>query len=198
MRNLVTSFFLLLLPFLGVAHNPLSARYYLEAGEKGSVLSIFLSQDGVNKAMKETYGEDKIKTLDTKGFKELIVDYIKQKFDFSVNGQAIVLQEGGIKLGSHQTDLKFVLPPLPQPIESMVVDIPAFQENKNHQTIFSYTIYGKRNKVILGKNNNYMSEIIWNKVKDVNPNQWKWLTGGATILVVLALGSLAWKRRTRQ
>ena len=159
MKNLIIGLILLFSPFIILAHNPLSAKYHFEAGENASILTINLSQNGVNQVLLKKYGEEKINSIEQKEFKELIVDYVKSNFEMSINQETIELKKGGIKLGSHQTDLKFVLPPVSKDIENFSVAIPAFKENKNHQTIFSYTFLGKSDRIILGENNNYQSTI---------------------------------------
>jgi hypothetical protein len=159
LQNIV-SFILLLLPLLSLGHNPLSARYYVESSEKVSVLTINLSQDGLNSALLKSYDRVEMTSMSSKDFKELVVSYIKRNFSLEIDGDQFAIGEGGIKLGSHQTDLKFVLPPISQDFKKMDVKIAAFQENENHQTIFSYNIMGLKNVKILSEENNYKSIII--------------------------------------
>jgi hypothetical protein len=42
-----------------------------------------------------------------------------------------------------------VLPPFSKKTEIMDIHIPAFKENENHQTIFSYNLYGIADHIIL-------------------------------------------------
>lgn len=150
-------------PFLSFGHNPLSARYHLEAGEHASLLTVNLSQEGVNYALLAKYSKAEIAELSQNAWEEIIVDYIKRNFHLSIDGKEITLKKGGIKLGSHQTDLKFVLPPLSSEIRKIDIDIPAFKENDQHQTIFSYGIYQKLGHEILRDENQYRSIITLQK-----------------------------------
>lgn len=141
------------------AHNSLSAKYYLNVTKDGSVLSIHLSQVGVHAMMKKLYGEDAHK-MSAEAYKKALVDYIKSHCDLYVGDKKIILGEGGIKLGTHQTDLKFLVDVPSLAKQNIQVSVPAFRENEYHQTLFAYNIYGKKDKVILSVNNDYRGEII--------------------------------------
>ncbi len=158
-RVLLGGLILVVSPTLTLAHNPLSARYHWQAGEQGSLLTINLSQDGINLALLQTHEQEELERLSQQVFEELIVDYLKANFSLKVNEQQMTLQKGGIKLGSHQTDLKFVLPAITQPLVNLDIAIPAFQENGNHQTIFSYAVGGRTDRVILSEYNDYKASI---------------------------------------
>lgn len=175
------------------AHNPLSARYHLEAGTQASVLTINLSQDGVNQALLQTHDRQVLEALPRKQFEELIVDYVKRFFSLSVNNRKVVLQQGGIKLGAHQTDLKFVLPAFTEQIEEIDVHIPAFKENDDHQTIFSYTLEGETDHVILAIDNSYRATV---KLHTAEPTKKHWWLIGlgifSGILLFLYQGNWRW------
>jgi len=181
MRIFILGFVFIFSSLYAFGHNPLSARYHLKAGEQASLLTINLSQDGVNHLFLKKYGAEKFAIIHQNEFKEWIVDYIKSNFNLSIDNKEIVLKKGGIKLGSHQTDLKFILPPLPQKIQNIQLHLPAFKENVDHQTIFSYTIYGKKDKVILSASNNFQAEI--QVVSPNTTNQWIGMLGGLMMLV---------------
>ena len=146
----------LLLSWFGAfAHNPLSARYHLDASARGSVLTVNLSQAGLHDALLHTHERPALEGLTASAYEVLVLDYIKENFALSVNGQAFALDRGGIKLGTHQTDLKFVLPAIEGEIVDLDVSIPSFRENGQHQTIFSYGAAGTTEHVILDEGNEY-------------------------------------------
>ncbi len=165
-------FLFLISPLIIFGHNPLSARYSLKAGVQASILNINLSQVGINQLLLKKYGVNKLNQINSIELKELIVDYIKNNFHFSINEKAIPLKNGGIRLGNHQTDLRFMLPAIANDVEDFFVHIPAFQENNNHQTIFSYQLSGKQNRVILGKKNNYQASV--NLAEKGDELGWSW------------------------
>lgn len=187
MKNMIIGLMFLFSPFLMWSHNPLSATYYFEVTENASLLTISLSQDAVNKVLLESHTLDELDRMDQKDFKELIVNYIKSNFEVHLDNVDVTLAKGGIKLGSHQTDLKFVLPPYGQDIVEIEVYIPAFKENGKHQTIFSYNIYGKTNKVILSELNNYKVIIELNEKETTINNHQLWYYSGIAILLVITL-----------
>ena len=193
MNKLLLSSWLLLTPLFLLAHNPLSAKYYLEHSPKGTFINIYLSQDGVNQAMIQKYGAPMLQQQNPLAFKQLIVDYIKTNFELTANGQTVALREGGIKLGNHQTDLKFILTPLPPNVQELNIHVPAFQENAQHQTIFSYNINNHINKVILNEQNNYQAIVTIGAPNAMFPNWWMI---GAAALVFLSIFLFVLKKRT--
>jgi len=172
MKSFILGMICIISPFISFGHNPLSAKYHLEAGEKVSLLTINLSQDGVNQAMLKNYSEQQLAAMTENSFKELIVNYIKSNFNMTFDNQKIPLGQGGVKLGNHQTDLKFVLPATPHNIEKINIEITAFEENGNHQTIFSYKTKMTSGYEILSTKNNFKSTISVSNKKTSNSLFW--------------------------
>ena len=142
------------------AHNPLSAMYYLEVKEDINILNINLSQNGLNAALKKHYSKINFEKLPHTEYKQLTVNYLKENFHLDINGKTINLLEGGIKLGNHQTDAKFLVSELPKTIENLNIKIKAFIGNEHHQTVFSLLLNGNTSKLILNQNNNYTASVI--------------------------------------
>ncbi|MDO6596710.1 hypothetical protein Q4512_07270 [Oceanihabitans sp. 2_MG-2023] len=143
------------------AHNPLSAMYYLEVNEGVSVLNISLSQSGLNEALKKHYSNIDLETLSSIEYKQLAIKYLKENFNLNINNKSVALLDGGIKLGNHQTDVKFILSQLPKNFESLDVEIKAFVQNKHHQTVFSLVLNENTSKVILNEINNYKTTVVF-------------------------------------
>jgi hypothetical protein len=159
MKIILIGLMFLFSPFFLLGHNPLSARYQLDAGENSSLLTINLSQSGLNQAMIKEYSKIQLDSLDEKEYKELIVEYIKSNFSLTIDQEELPIETGGIKLGDHQTDLKFVLAPILKNVKRIDINISAFKKNKEHQTIFFYHIYDKQDHVVLDPENNYKTAI---------------------------------------
>ena len=189
MKNIIIGLICMVSPLLTFGHNPLSARYYLEANEQVSLLTVNLSRDGINQALIKQYGSDRLQAFSKNELEKVIVDYIKRHFNLSYDDINITLSEGGIKLGSHQTDLKFVLPPILNNFDKMTIAIQAFKENKNHQTIFSYNINGIEDYTILSSPNNYQSTIkLKLKTSGIGYRQnWIFIIGLIIIAVLLLI-----------
>ncbi|NRR90519.1 hypothetical protein HSX10_02970 [Winogradskyella undariae] len=163
-------FFLLATGFIKMsyAHNPLSAMYYLEVKDDFSILNISLSQVGLNEAISKYYKDDN--ELSEAEYKELIVKYVRANFNLNINDSNINLLDGGVKLGNHQTDLKFITSKVPSNLETLNIKIDAFKENEHHQTIFSMSYHQKTSKVILNEANSYTShlEFVDNKMVEAS------------------------------
>lgn len=127
----------------------------------------------MNKVLIEKLGEEAFNKLDQQELKEQLFQYIKDNFILSIDDEKVQLMEGGIKLGSHQTDLKFIIPRLSEELKIMEISIPAFKQNRSHQTIFSYNINGSIDHLILNQDNNYQSTIHFS---DANMNARLWIT----------------------
>ncbi|MBU2929685.1 hypothetical protein [Winogradskyella psychrotolerans] len=148
-------FFIMLFMQTSYAHNPLSAMYYLEVKDGFGIVNLNLSQVGLHEAVFQNYTEEAIRNLSSENYKKLIVNYIKSHFFLIINDVKVELLDGGLKLGKHQTNMKFVTTKLPLEFESLEAHINAFKENEHHQTIFSLILNGKTSKVILNEANNF-------------------------------------------
>ena len=144
---------------MSFAHNPLSAMYYLEVEDDFGILNLSLTQSGLHNAIFKNFSDKEISEMSDLEYKKHIVDYIKANFYLAINNNEIKLLDGGVKLGNHQTDLKFITSKLPAEFNDLDVNIEAFKENEHHQTVFSLALKGKTSKVILNESNNYMTSM---------------------------------------
>ncbi|CAM4295328.1 hypothetical protein [Zobellia nedashkovskayae] len=144
---------------MAYAHNPLSATYYLEVKQELGILNVSVSQAGFQEALNKHYPEVEFDKLSAIEYKKLAVDYIKGNFNLTVNGNQVQLLNGGLKLGDHQTDLKFITSDLPEAFNTLAIKIDAFKENEHHQTVFSLSLNGVSDKVILSEKNNYGTSV---------------------------------------
>ncbi|PNW26538.1 hypothetical protein [Formosa algae] len=154
------------------AHNPLSAAYYLEINQEFGILNVSLSQAGFQEALAKHFPNLDLDALSADEYKLLAVKYIKENFNLEINGNRITLLNGGLKLGNHETDLKFITSELPKTVETLNLNIHAFSENEHHQTVFSVLLNGETSKVILSENNKYSTTVLFenNKMK-INKEQ---------------------------
>lgn len=166
---LFTGLILGISPVTVFAHNPLSAKYRFEAGEPSSLLTIQLSQRGVDHALIKKYSQEYLDSLNPQAFEELIVKYVKTNFYLAIDGKRLELGAGGIRYGSHQTDLKFVMPAVSGNARKLKIGISAFAENGHHQSIFSYDYYGKEGYLILSQQNGFAESLDLVPEKPVEP-----------------------------
>lgn len=147
------------------AHNPLSAAYYLEINQEFGILNVSLSQAGFQEALAKHYSNLDLVALSADEYKLLAVKYIKENFNLEINGNRITLLNGGLKLGNHETDLKFITSELPKTVETLNLNIYAFSENEHHQTVFSVLLNGETSKVILSEKNKYSTTVLFENNK---------------------------------
>lgn len=187
MKQILIILTIALTPILAYAHNPLSATYYLEASKGVSVLNIYLAQAGLNQALIQIHGKENIDKMHIDDYKQEVVTYVKNNFQLSIDGDSMVVGKGGVKLGSHQTDLKFIMPEVASNAENLEVTIPAFSENSGHQTVFSFLIYGQKGKVILGKQNDYSLKM---SISDTPVQELKSSIGFMTMSSMIGMGTV--------
>lgn len=192
-RKYILSLSLLIGPLVLSAHNPLSAKFYLKIDQEASTLTINLSQGGVHALMKKIYG-DKVNEMKADEYKKALVQYVKSNCNISFAGQPITLKQGGIKLGSHQTDLKFLVDAPTQTEGDLKVHIPAFSENGNHQTIFVYDLKDLKDKVILSSKNGYRGEVL---IGEPSVTTFTSYASFALGLVVLAFSLVLFTKRNK-
>lgn len=192
-KNILFGLVLLISPFFAYAHNPLSAKYDLIAGENASLLTINLSQDGVNKALLKTHKKGDLEQLNRQAFDELIIDYIKDNFTLLIDGEKATLKGGGIKFGAHQTDIKLVLPPISKNTHRLEMEISAFAENKHHQTIFYYHFYDQNGHIILSEQNNYQASI---QLAEENSHYYVWIIG-FVLVVGFGIALFVYRRKKK-
>ncbi|MFI8604120.1 hypothetical protein ACIGCP_06650 [Cellulophaga baltica] len=198
-KHVLAILFVLLSYSSAMAHNPLSALYYLELKDNLGILSISVSQDGLNEALKKQHPLEDFTTITTIKYKELAVQYIKDNFDLRLNNFEYPINDGGIKLGNHQTDIKFILDDLPKAISTIIISIDAFRENDQHQTIFSVALGTLKDKVILHEDNDYKAtlHIENNKLVKESYRGTKHLGLLLAILVLLSLAYFYWSKKKK-
>lgn len=143
-----------------MAHNPLTAKFELSTSSQDfALLNIYLSQTGLHQALIKFYTDIDFETISEKSYKELTVDYIKAHTQIKADDVKLIINEGGIKLGSHQTDLKFLIKNYPSSVDEISVTIDAFKQNENHHTVFWWKDSNRKRKVILSENNAFSGDI---------------------------------------
>lgn len=138
------------------AHNTKIATFTLRDTGAGWLMEMNFSQKGVEAAMINLHGKQALQGLDKKSYQKLVVDYVKSNFNLTVDGRQIKLGTGGVVLGSHQSDLKFILPEIPlQPLEAQV-HIPMFNSTYDHTNLFRVYRGGKNiSKFFLNEENDF-------------------------------------------
>ena len=138
------------------AHNPEHSSLKLIISEKSGFLDISLSQHGVEQALLKKYPDLNLNSIETNKFKELLIGYLKENIILTINDQELKIGAGVIKLGSHQTSLKFRVENFPkEDFKNLEVKATCFQENEKQQTFFSIINDSNKANANLNKSNNY-------------------------------------------
>ena len=142
------------------AHNPLTAKVELRSDlSTGALLNIYTSQAGLHQAILAYYGEVEVSHFTQLAYKKAVVQYLKNHVDIVVDNKPLILGEGAIKLGNHQTDLTFIIEHFPEEIQFMDVHIKAFQENDGHHTMFLWKTFDGKVKRVLSSANDFKASI---------------------------------------
>lgn len=184
-----------------VAHNTKIATFTLRDTGAGWLVEMNFAQAGVDATMIEIHGSEKLENLDKKSYQNLIVQYVKSNFILTVDGEEIKLRNGGIMLGSHQTDLKFVLPEMPAHPEKAQVHIPMFGNTYNHTNLFRIYRGGKNiTKFFLSEDNDFEVKLAFTQEgivaleKHTNDNPYLMLSGGGLMLAIVMVIAFSRKK----
>lgn len=195
MQKIFLGLILFISPLLLFSHNSLSAIYSIEGISNGNVLNINLTQSAVNKALRDIYGVEFLEKTGEKKLKELIVNYIKENFNLKINNSTVELTKGGIRYGSHQTDLTFITSKIPKKINTIELEITAFKNNEGHHNMFFYNRDGLSEKVILSSKNNFKSTKNFNQSNNSNYLKIIILLITVSIITFLVIVSIRKKRK---
>lgn len=156
MRNIFLIVAIALVHSSAMAHNPLTAKFELNAAlQEGAILNIYLSQTGLHQALIKYYEQTDFATISANEYKKLAVQYLKKHIAITADTELLKIGEGGIKLGSHQTDLKFLIENYPSEVNDLEVNISAFNGNENHHSVFWWKRKDAKTKIILSAKNDF-------------------------------------------
>jgi len=177
MKNLIVLKLLFVLAIHSLhAHNPLTARFELHGTlEKGAMLHTYLTQVGVHQALVKEYPSTNWENVSTDEYKSKIVKYLRDHIFIEADGAALTLGKAAIKLGDHQTEVKFYIADYYLETEELHVHVNAFAENGNQQSVFWWYTPVKTSKTILSRNINFKKVLFKSKIEDggLNLSSWK-------------------------
>ncbi len=117
-------------------HNPQLATYWIRNYDAVWVIEARFAHAGLQAALEKYYEEVDFDNVSTDEYKKLIVKYVKSHIQMStISENEISLGSGGIKLGGHQTDVRFVLGNLPEKPQDLLIKISCLKENANQQNL---------------------------------------------------------------
>jgi hypothetical protein len=144
--------FIIALIFISInvsAHNPNTASVIISPINGAWVARFTISQQGANHALNIYYADKDLSSISSTEYKELYIEYLRKKIVLLIDNKEIALSSGGIKLGDHQTDIKFLLPDFPVNYNTIQLKLPMFDENKQQNTVVKFIENNKSFRKIL-------------------------------------------------
>lgn len=153
--------FLIILMSLGMnsyAHDHNLATFTIENLEGRWVLKIDFTTTAIYSALNEKY-DGNLEDLTEKEFKEMVVKYFQETIHLSMdNKMAVEIGGGGIKLGSHSSQLVFLLPNFSDDWNLLKCNITCFEDNdKQTNLIRIKKVRGKTFKEFLRPENQFQT-----------------------------------------
>ncbi|HCX22174.1 MAG: hypothetical protein CMB80_03875 [Flammeovirgaceae bacterium] len=183
------------------AHNPAIASFNIRQLEHVWIIEGSFAQSGLHAAVEKVHPG--IVAENSNSYKQAIAEYVKSHIEITrADGSNWALGEGGVRLGSHQTDVKFVLAKTSEFPEELTVSISCLAENKHQQNLLRIPAFKSVDHVVLSDENEFTSTIR-NKASlqanvaevDGETNNLYYIIG--LVLLMLALTSLKRNRLVR-
>ncbi|WP_258105130.1 hypothetical protein [Marinoscillum sp. MHG1-6] len=178
---------------VGYAHSPNLATFQLKQYNQVWVLEGSFAQFGLNEAMKSHYPELNLSELTSREFKKKAMAYLREGIEVSYPyGKLLRLGEGGIKIGSHQTDVRFVVDDPLADLGALKIVIRCMSENTHQQNVFLYPKSTGIKHRVLSNSNGFTYDP---KVSPVEENNKEGLShAGVTLpaIVLLMVLGLFW------
>lgn len=180
------------------AHNPNTTSVVISPVNGVYTLHYVISQEGANYALAEFYAGQDLQSFSSDEYKEKYINYLKQHIQLKIDGDLISIGSGGIKLGNHQTDVRFLLPNYPTDYKTVELTLDVFKQNENQNTVVRF-LEGKKSfrKVLNTKNGfslqfeNTTKGFVWKQ--DEEPlNFWYYVI---PLFVIGILTLLVWAKR---
>lgn len=146
------------------SHNTQQSSFKLFLSDNNdNFIEIILSQYGVEQALINKYPDLNLQSITPKDFKELLVQHLKQNISMSVDGNPLNIGGGLIKLGSHQTNVRFKVNNFKGNPKYLDVNASCFQENEKQNNIFTVTYNGLTARANLSAENMFQSRYVFDK-----------------------------------
>ncbi|NQX84667.1 MAG: hypothetical protein HRT67_01880 [Flavobacteriaceae bacterium] len=137
------------------AHNPNTASVVFSPTNGVWVAQFTISQEGASYALNKYYTDTDLSSIDADTYKTLYIDYLRKKMRLMVDNQEVKFSSAGIKLGGHQTDIKFLLPDFPKNYKEVYLKLPIFEENEGQHTVVKFVTNTKSIRKVMSRSNSY-------------------------------------------
>lgn len=136
-------------------HNPLLATFEMTEGDGEWLMTISLSQEGSDNALKKHFGIAP-KRLEQAEYKRLLIKYIRSTSQIVTSeGEVLKFGKAAVKIDRHKIDMVFNVKNMPTDLSQLDFEIKAFAENPGHYNIVKFIGLGKREALVLSAKNNF-------------------------------------------
>lgn len=143
------------------AHNTQQASFNVVLNGTESYIDLYLSQYGVEQALKASQPSSDSNDTDSTAFKQRLIKHIKDNTRLFVNGSTITYGMGMLKLGSHETRARLKLNNVPEVISEIEAKVTCFSNNTHQVNVLSITHNGTKKRYRLSDENKYEIAFSW-------------------------------------
>lgn len=180
------------------AHNPNTTSVVISPVNGVYSVHYVISQEGANYALTKYYTGEDLQRLTADQYKEKYIDYIKKHTRLIIDGKEIPLGSGGIKLGNHQTDIRFLLPNYPKDYKTVEITLNVFRQNENQNTVVRFLEGKKSFRKVLNIKNGFSFQFEKTPEGFVGKQDKQLMSFwyyAILLFVILLLSLLVWKKR---
>lgn len=153
MKYLLSVLVVLLVQNHSFGHDHNLATFTIYKNRGAWLLKIDFTTSTMLESIDKKYKSSKISDLEVK---EAIIRYFKNKISFKINDSIpVLLDQGGIKYGSHSSEVLFILKGFKEDWDTLFCDIQAFKENENQSNIVRVHVSADRYKAFLTFENQF-------------------------------------------
>ena len=196
--------FIIALAFISInacAHNPNTASIVISPINGVWVAQLTISQEGASYVLTSYYADKDLNSIEVAEYKELYIDYLRKKISLIVDNKNIKLSSAGIKLGNHQTDIKFLLPDFPKNYKIVQLNLPIFTENKQQHTVVKIVEKEKSIRKVLNNSSGFKMRFENNDTEFIaipdNLSKIKKITYAAIAFLLMVIGVYIYRIRNK-
>lgn len=140
-----------------MAHNPQIVTYTIRNQYNIWLVEASFPQVSVQNALIKSHGKNEVNNYDEATYRNKIINLFREVIQLSANNRKLMLGDAAIKLGSHQTDVKFMIKNFPNHLDefNLTVEIESLPFNEKQQNIVRVIAYDQMERQILSKSNTY-------------------------------------------
>lgn len=186
--------------FHAIAHNAKIATYTLRDTGMGWFIEMNFAQAAIDAQMLKLFDKQTLESMSQEAYKSAFIKYLNDHFILRVDGEKVKLIRGGILLGSHQTDVKYVLPEIPTQPQDISIYLPMFEDIYNQTNLFRIYRGGEKfTKFFLSTDNNFSAHMEFREdgiyAVDKAPYNMLATISGVVVLILIAMGVVILARR---